>query len=255
MSNALTVTLTAGVPTAPSGTVSTLDNLPNLGIPIVDGTTATIKSAVKAASTAAVATDPALVVAISPNNTVPVSLASVPSHAVTNAGTFAVQSTPVASAVLMGIVKVGDGTNTVAVKAASTAPLATDPALVVAISPNSVNSNGRALPAGSAPVVLNSQTYTDVAASQTAALFGATGASGDYLDGVLIVPETAAAGAVSVTDGSGSAITIFAGGGTTALPTLAPFFVPIGAVSKNGAGGWKGTTGTNVHIRAVGNFT
>ena len=47
--------------------------------------------AIKAASTAAAATDPALVVAISPNNTIPVSLASVPSHAVTNAGTFSVQ--------------------------------------------------------------------------------------------------------------------------------------------------------------------
>jgi hypothetical protein len=42
---------------------------------ITDGTTT---AAVKAASTAAVATDPALVVAISPNNTVPVSAASLP---------------------------------------------------------------------------------------------------------------------------------------------------------------------------------
>lgn len=61
---------------------------------ITDGTN---NAAVKAASTAAAATDPALVVAISPNNTVPVSLASVPSHAVTNAGTFAVQATLQAS--------------------------------------------------------------------------------------------------------------------------------------------------------------
>ena len=56
---------------------------------ISDGTNS---PAIKAASTAAAATDPALVVAISPNNTIPVSLASVPSHAVTNAGTFAVQA-------------------------------------------------------------------------------------------------------------------------------------------------------------------
>lgn len=71
---------------------------------ISDGTNAV---AIKAASTAAVAADKALVVAISPNNTVavsgpvtdtqlrasalPVSIASVPSHGVTNAGTFAVQ--------------------------------------------------------------------------------------------------------------------------------------------------------------------
>lgn len=117
------------------------------------------------------------------------------------------------------------------------------------------NSNGRALPSASAPVVLNSMTYKSILASQTAALFGATGASGDYLDGVLIVPATAAAGAVTIQDAAGTAITIFAGGGTTALPTLAPFYVPIGAVSSGGAGGWKVTTGTNVSVIGVGNFT
>lgn len=37
--------------------------------------------------------------------------------------------------------KITDGTNTAAVKPASTAPLATDPALVVALSPNSVNAS------------------------------------------------------------------------------------------------------------------
>lgn len=52
--------------------------------------------------------------------------------------------------------KVTDGTNTAAVKAASTAPVATDPALVVAISPNSVNANGQKTMANSAPVVIAS---------------------------------------------------------------------------------------------------
>jgi hypothetical protein len=52
--------------------------------------------------------------------------------------------------------KLTDGTNTAAVKAASTAPVATDPALVVSISPNSVNANGQATKANSAPVVLAS---------------------------------------------------------------------------------------------------
>jgi hypothetical protein len=56
--------------------------------------------------------------------------------------------------------KVTDGTNTAAVKAASTAPAATDPALVVAISPNSVNANGQALMASSAPVVIASNQST-----------------------------------------------------------------------------------------------
>src|SRR5437870_534359 len=58
-------------------------------------------------------------------------------------------------------IKVGDGTNNAAIKAASTAPVATDPALVVAISPNSVNANGQATMANSAPVVLASnQSWT-----------------------------------------------------------------------------------------------
>lgn len=51
---------------------------------------------------------------------------------------------------------ISDGTSDVAVKAASTAPAATDPSLVVAISPNSVNANGQATMANSAPVVIAS---------------------------------------------------------------------------------------------------
>ena len=75
------------------GTVSAITAGPAIGSGFyVRNTDGTNTAAVKAASTAAAATDPALVVAISPNNTIPVSLASVPSHAVTNAGTFAVQA-------------------------------------------------------------------------------------------------------------------------------------------------------------------
>lgn len=120
---------------------------------------------------------------------------------------------------------------------------------------SNANANGRALPAASAPVVLNSMIYKAVAASAAATLFGATGASGDYLDGVLIIPATVGCGAVSITDGAGSAITIFVGGGTTALADCRPFYVPVGAVSSGGAGGWKVTTGTNVSVIGVGNFT
>src|ERR1017187_8814372 len=60
------------------------------------------------------------------------------------------------------------------------------------------NPDGRAVPGSSAPVVLSSMTYKAVAASASATLFGATGATGDYLDGVLIIPATATAGAVSI---------------------------------------------------------
>lgn len=95
--------------------------------------------------------------------------------------------------------------------------------------------------------------YETIAANATDQVIGATGATGDYLSGVLIVPGTTTAGAVSIKDGSGSAISIFAGGGTTALTTLIPFFVPLGI--KSTAGAWKVTTGANVTAIAVGNFT
>jgi hypothetical protein len=98
--------------------------------------------------------------------------------------------------------------------------------------------------------------YEPVAASATAQILGATGAVGDFLSGVLIVPGTTAAGAVSIIDGNGSNISIFAGGGTTALTTLIPFFVPIGAKCVNSTTpGWKVTTGANVTAIGVGNFT
>ena len=139
----------------------------------------------------------------------------------------------------IGKVQVGDGTNNAVVKAASTAPAATDPALVVAIRPDSIMDTYAE--------------YETVAASQTDQVLGATGASGDYLASILIIPGTTGAGAVSIKDGSGSAISIFAGGGTTPLPTLAPIFIPLGIYSTGGA--WKVTTLSNVTVLAVGNFT
>src|SRR5216684_1083775 len=67
-----------------------------------------------------------------------------------------------------------DGTTKLKILAGSTTIATTDPALPVQIHPNSVNANGRALPASSAPVVMNSMTYKPVAASSTLTLFGAT---------------------------------------------------------------------------------
>jgi hypothetical protein len=59
-----------------------------------------------------------------------------------------------------------DGTNKVTVKAGSTAPAAGDPALVVGISPNSVNANGQTTMSGSAPVTIASdQTYGNATGS------------------------------------------------------------------------------------------
>lgn len=139
----------------------------------------------------------------------------------------------------LGKVQIGDGTNNAAVRAGSSAAATSDAAVVVVSRPDSLAD----------PFAQ----YEYVAASQTTQAMGATGASGDYLAGVVIFPATAAAGAVSIKDGSNTAITVFAGGGTTALPTLAPIPVPLGIYSTSGA--WQITTGTNVSALGIGKFT
>ena len=157
-----------------------------------------------------------------------------------------------------------DGTAKTTVKAASAAPVAADPSLVVSISPNGQNANLNVDPntgvmghfgAPVAPLDYYSQ-YETVAASQTDQVMGASGAQYDYIAGVLIVPGTAAAGAVSIKDGNGAAISVFAGGGTTALTDLKPFMVPLGLYClASTTPGWKVTTGTNVTAIGIGRFT
>lgn len=105
---------------------------------------------------------------------------------------------------------------------------------------------------GGVPVVNSSGEYEPVAASQSTQTIGATGATGDYLSGVLIVPANLNPGAVSIKDGADTAITIFTGG-TASVSNLVPFYVPVGAVSRTGA--WQITTGASVSAFATGNFT
>lgn len=93
--------------------------------------------------------------------------------------------------------------------------------------------------------------YETVAASQTGQALGATGATGDYLAGLLVVPATVSPGNVLLLDNATS-ITVFAGG-TNSVGSLVPFFIPIGAKSVSGA--WKVTTGANVSVIGIGNFT
>jgi hypothetical protein len=94
--------------------------------------------------------------------------------------------------------------------------------------------------------------YETVAASASNQALGPTGATGDYLAGVLIVPATTSPGAVSIKDGGGSAITIFTGGASS-VSNLVPFYVPLGI--KSTAGAWQVSCGTNVSAIGVGNFT
>jgi hypothetical protein len=93
--------------------------------------------------------------------------------------------------------------------------------------------------------------YETVAAGQTAQALGATGATGDYIAGVLVIPGTTSPGNVLLLDNATS-ITIFTGGATS-VSNLVPFYIPLGITSVSGA--WKITTGSNVTCIGMGNFT
>ena len=99
--------------------------------------------------------------------------------------------------------------------------------------------------------VVGAGEYETVAASQTAQTLGATGATGDYISGILVVPASTSPGVVTLLDNATS-ISVFAGGASS-VSTLHPFFIPLGMISVSGA--WKITTGANVSCIGVGNFT
>jgi hypothetical protein len=100
------------------------------------------------------------------------------------------------------------------------------------------------------------QIHVQVAASQTKAVLGATGAIGDAIYAITIVPATTSPGAVTLYDGSGSTGIVLFTGGATSVADLKPFQVTIQAKATTVANpGWFVTTGTNVSVMAVGNFT
>lgn len=113
-----------------------------------------------------------------------------------------------------------------------------------------VDANGRLLVTARIQDVSNGE-YETVAASQTAQVLGATGAAGDYISGILVVPATASPGNVLLLDNATS-ITVFTGGASS-VSNLVPFFIPLGMISVSGA--WKITTGANVSCIGIGNFT
>lgn len=77
---------------------------------------------------------------------------------------------------------------------------------------------------------------------------GPTGAQGDILAQLIVTVATAATAAVSIKDGSGSAIPIVAN--DTAIGV---YTVRLDARSRTG--GWKVTTGAGSTVIAVGRFT
>lgn len=180
MTNLTTVGLTAGAGSSGTGTVSTLDNVigvagtPSAQVQTVQGVTSmtplkvdgsAVTQPVSMASTTITGT--AAVTqsgtwTVQPGNTPNTTAWKVDGSAVTQPVSLATNTPTIATGTnTIGSVKITDGTSIPTVKAASTAPIATDTALVVAISPNSVNANGQATMANSAPVVLSSgQTFS-----------------------------------------------------------------------------------------------
>lgn len=113
------------------------------------------------------------------------------------------------------------------------------------------------MPTENLPVsVAPSAGYQLVAASQTKKVLGATGAAGDVLDSLLIIPGTTSPGAVTLFDGSGTTGIVIFAGGATSVADLAPVEVPLGVTAVTVATpGWFVSTGANVTVLARGSFT
>jgi hypothetical protein len=99
-------------------------------------------------------------------------------------------------------------------------------------------------------IAANTAQYETVAASQAAQVLGGSGAIGDFIERVVVVPTSTTAGAISLIDNATS-IQIYAGG--TLGADLKPFEIPLGMKSVSGA--WKLTTGAGVTAIAVGKFS
>ena len=91
--------------------------------------------------------------------------------------------------------------------------------------------------------------YQTQAASSGPTQLGTTGAVGDYLAGVLVVPTSTTVGAITATDGA-TAIVLFAGG---TISDIKPFPIQFGA--KAIGAGWKLTVGVAMSVVAFGSFT
>lgn len=114
-----------------------------------------------------------------------------------------------------------------------------------------ITANGRLITNDANVDSLSGAEYETVAASQTSQVLGSTGATGDRIYGVLVIPATTSPGNVILIDNATS-ITIFTGGASS-VSNLVPFMIPLGIRSVSGA--WRLTTGANVSCIAIGDFT
>lgn len=136
----------------------------------------------------------------------------------------------------------GNGTHTAILKTIATAALDT----------SAVDVNLQAGTNIVGAVRIASAEYETVAASQTDQMMGPTGAVGDKIEGILVIPATLSPGAISIEDGATNT-TVFTGG-TASVPSLIPFFIPLLNIASV-SGGWEITTGANVSCIVFGDFT
>lgn len=244
------VTITNGVPTGGTGIITTL------GQTLVDGANATMGVTTGAAVTTNAAGT--LQQYLRGIVSLLVSGITVATHAVTQSGSWVLS----AGSAVIGKVGINDGTSNLTLMAASSGPpAATVVAVPVSIRDTNANqevagTSGTASHQGAPVVGLDIYSQYKTAAASATTVMGATGAQYDYLAGVIIIPGTAGCGTVGMTDGNGSTISLFAGGGTTALPDLRPFFVPLGLYAlATSTPGWRLILGANVTAIGVGKFT
>ncbi|MET3527273.1 hypothetical protein [Phenylobacterium koreense] len=102
-----------------------------------------------------------------------------------------------------------------------------------------------------ADVEVVSSEYEVVEASQTDQMLGTTGAIGDKLEALLVIPTSTTVGAISIEDGSTNTV-VYAGG--TVSADLKPFPIPLFGIASE-SGGWEITTGAGARVIAFGRFT
>lgn len=91
--------------------------------------------------------------------------------------------------------------------------------------------------------------YETVAASVTGQVLGGTGATGDYIERLIVSSITPATASVTIIDGVTS-IVLLTG---AAAVTTGVFTLPCGFISRTGA--WSITTGGGCTVVAVGIFS
>ena len=103
------------------------------------------------------------------------------------------------------------------------------------------------------PGIVKDDEGQQVLAGSTNVVLGATGAAGDYFSHILVVPTTTSPGAITIRDGAAGTVRTYFAGGASSVTSLVPFALPVR--ERSVAGGWHITTGANVTVQAVGNFT